>query len=406
MRGELKKMKNPYLKTSIGLYLNYFMLGMINIIIASNMGNLSRLYDVSVSQVSLLVSAIGIGKLVALFFAGRLSDKLGRKPIIIAGGFLYLLFLIGMPITTNYYLAFAFAITAGLANSFLDSGTYPALIEAFPKNASSASVFVKAFVSIGATILPFLISFLAANGIFWGWSFFILSILYAVSAIYLIFMPFPKVDNGGDDKSEEKAELTSEKQLMRGKPSMWREGLVIIVIGFTSTALFVVWQTWLPELGEGFIGLSENTAVQLLSYFSIGALVSVLLLTVLLDKFIKPITVLVVYPIIAFVAMLALFFVKSHPIVMVCTFLLGLFTAGLFQLALTVMTDFFRKNKGTTTSYVNIAGSAAFILVPIITSSLVDSIGISMTLVFDMVIAVLSVVLALYISYRRKKIFS
>ncbi|CEI83140.1 putative MFS-type transporter YfkL [Oceanobacillus oncorhynchi subsp. incaldanensis] len=398
-------MNNPYIKTSIGLYLNFFMLGMINIIIASNMGNLSRLYDVTPSQVSFLVSAIGIGKLAALFFVGRLSDKIGRKPIIIAASFLYLLFLLGMPLTSSYYLAFAFAITAGIANSLLDSGTYPALIESFPKKSSTATVLVKAFVSIGATVLPFLISFLAANGIFWGWSFFILGILYVISGVYLFFMPFPDVENG-DASEDEESDKEQDKKVLKAKPSMMREGLAIILIGFTSTALFVVWQTWLPELGEQFIGLSEHDSVQLLSYFSVGALVSVILLAVVLDRFIKPITVLIVYPIIAFIAMLLLFFVESYPVVLVSTFLLGLFTSGLFQLALSIMTDFFRKNKGTTTAYVNIASSAAFILVPIITGSLVGYIGISMTLVFDMVIAVLGILLALYIASRRKKIFS
>ncbi|WP_339184084.1 MFS transporter [Oceanobacillus sp. FSL W7-1293] len=398
-------MNNPYIKTSFGLYLNFFMLGMINIIIASNMGNLSRLYDVTPSQVSFLVSAIGIGKLAALFFVGRLSDKIGRKPIIIAASFLYLLFLLGMPLTSSYYLAFAFAITAGIANSLLDSGTYPALIESFPKKSSTATVLVKAFVSIGATVLPFLISFLAANGIFWGWSFFILGILYVISGVYLFFMPFPEVENG-DTSEDEESDKEQDKKALKTKPSMMREGLAIILIGFTSTALFVVWQTWLPELGEQFIGLSEHDSVQLLSYFSIGALVSVILLAVVLDRFIRPITVLIVYPIIAFIAMLLLFFVESYPVVLVSTFLLGLFTSGLFQLALSIMTDFFRKNKGTTTAYVNIASSAAFILVPIITGSLVDLIGISMTLVFDMVIAVLGILLALYIASRRRKIFS
>lgn len=61
------KLKNRYIKTSAGMYLNYFMLGMINIIVASNMHNLSSKYHVSVEKISLLVSAIGIGKLVSLF---------------------------------------------------------------------------------------------------------------------------------------------------------------------------------------------------------------------------------------------------------------------------------------------------------------------------------------------------
>ncbi|MFP7493881.1 MFS transporter [Terribacillus saccharophilus] len=395
-------MKNPYIKTSLGMYLNYFMLGMINIIIASNMSDLSENYNQPVERISLLVSAIGIGKLIALFFAGRLSDKLGRKPIIITGSFLYLLFLVGIPLMSSYPVAFVLAITAGIANSLLDSGTYPALIESFPKKSSSATVLVKAIMSIGATLLPFILAFLVANDISWGWSFYALGILFLISGIYLIFMPFPAFKTVAKDETA----AQSSDSRFKEEPKFWGEGLAIILIGFTSTSLFVVWQTWLPELGSRFIGLSENVSVQLLSFFSIGALVSVLLLAVALDKFVKPITIMIVYPAVAFVAMLCLFFVQSYPIVVVCTFILGLSTSGIFQLAISVMTQFFVKNKGTTTSYVNIAGSTAFILVPIISSFLVSQIGISMTLVFDMVIALLSILLAVFVLIRGKKVFN
>ena len=242
-------MKNPYIKSSLGMYLNYFMLGMINIIVASNMESLSERYHVDIPKISLLVSAIGIGKLIALFFSGRLADSWGRKPVIITGNFLYLLFLIGIPTTTNYTLAFIFAISAGIANSLLDSGTYPALTESFPKKASSASVLVKASVSIGATVLPFILAFLIAHDIFWGWAFFGLGLLYLLVGIYLIFMPFP------DHKQTASQNDLPVQEQMKEEPKMFGEGLAVVLMGFTSTALFVVWQTWPPQLGFKLIGL-------------------------------------------------------------------------------------------------------------------------------------------------------
>ncbi len=59
---------------------------------------------------------------------------------------------------------------AGLANSFLDSGTYPALMESFPHSASRANVLIKAFVSAGQFLLPFIISFLIWANLWFGWS--------------------------------------------------------------------------------------------------------------------------------------------------------------------------------------------------------------------------------------------
>ena len=57
------------------------------------------------------------------------------------------IFLIGIPLSPNYHLAFVFAILAGVANSSMDAGSYPGLTELFPRAAGSASVLVKAFMS-------------------------------------------------------------------------------------------------------------------------------------------------------------------------------------------------------------------------------------------------------------------
>lgn len=183
-------MKNIYTKMAAGLYINYFLLGMINIIIASNMEALSKQLHTSAAGVSYLVSAIGIGKLISLLFAGKLSDTFGRRPFIVSGAFLYLIFLIGIPLSTNYTAAFIFAIFAGIANSFLDSGTYPALIEGFPKNASSATVLIKAFVSIGATVLPFFIALIADRHLFYGWTFFVPGIIFFLNGFFLLKFRF------------------------------------------------------------------------------------------------------------------------------------------------------------------------------------------------------------------------
>lgn len=292
-------MKNIYTKMAAGLYINYFLLGMINIIIASNMEALSKQLHTSAAGVSYLVSAIGIGKLISLLFAGKLSDTFGRRPFIVSGAFLYLIFLIGIPLSTNYTAAFIFAIFAGIANSFLDSGTYPALIEGFPKNASSATVLIKAFVSIGATVLPFFIAFIADRHLFYGWTFFVPGIIFFLNGFFLLKVPFPnhkqKEDGGRTEASPSDDAFTSQ-------PSIWREGLAIILLGFSSTALFMLVQVWLPKFGQTVLGMPEVQAVKLLSYYSIGALVSVLLLAVLLNRVIQPITVMVLYPVIAAIA--------------------------------------------------------------------------------------------------------
>ncbi|QYG87732.1 MFS transporter [Bacillus atrophaeus] len=393
-------MKNQYTKMAIGLYINYFLLGMVNIILASNMESLSKQLGTTAAGISYLVSAIGIGKLVSLAVAGRLSDKYGRKPFVVAASFIYLIFLIGIPLAPNYALAFIFAVSAGIANSFLDSGTYPALIEGFPKKASSATVLVKAFVSIGATLLPFFISFIVAKDLFYGYTFFLPAIIYFINGFFLLKVAFPN----HNQKDAAGTSGASAQDQFKSQPKLRQEGLAIIILGFTSTALFVLVQVWLPKFGQEVLGMPEVQSVQLLSYYSVGALVSVLLLAVLLNKVIKPVTVMIVYPAIALVSLLALLFIHQPAVSVISSFVIGLSTAGVFQLAMTVMAELFPANKGTITSFVNTAASLAFILIPLVTGILSKSAGLTYVFMLDVGIAVISILLALFIGYRYKQV--
>ncbi|WP_437132285.1 MFS transporter [Bacillus atrophaeus] len=393
-------MKNQYTKMAIGLYINYFLLGMVNIILASNMESLSKQLGTTAAGISYLVSAIGIGKLVSLAVAGRLSDKYGRKPFVVAASFIYLIFLIGIPLAPNYALAFIFAVSAGIANSFLDSGTYPALIEGFPKKASSATVLVKAFVSIGATLLPFFISFIVAKDLFYGYTFFLPAIIYFINGFFLLKVAFPN----HNQKDAAGTSGASAQDQFKSQPKLRQEGLAIIILGFSSTALFVLVQVWLPKFGQEVLGMPEVQSVQLLSYYSIGALVSVLLLAVLLNKVIKPVTVMIVYPAIALVSLLALLFIHQPAVSVISSFVIGLSTAGVFQLAMTVMAELFPANKGTITSFVNTAASLAFILIPLVTGILSKSAGLTSVFMLDVGIAVISILLALFIGYRYKQV--
>ncbi|MCM3724623.1 MFS transporter [Neobacillus cucumis] len=99
--------------------------------------------------ISLIISAIGLGKLVKLSFSGRLSDKMGRKPLVVTATFLNIIFLGGIPLAPNFQVAFVLALIAGFSYSIMDSGTFPALVEAFPENSEnsgSATVLLKACV--------------------------------------------------------------------------------------------------------------------------------------------------------------------------------------------------------------------------------------------------------------------
>ena len=385
-----------------GMYINYFLLGMVNIMLASNMSFLTKQLNTDGAGISYIISAIGIGKLLSYSLSGILSDKFGRKPLIIVSSLTMAIFLIGIPLSPNYPTAFIFAIIAGIANSAMDAGTYPALIEVFPKSSGSASVLVKAFISAGAALLPFMIAFFADRDLFYGYAFFLPALIYLLNTIFMFKLPFP---NHKREQSTVQQQNTAENKFISA-PKMKQEGIALIVIGFTSTALFTVAQIWLPTYGQQVLGMAESSSVRLLSYYSIGALISVLVLAVLLSKVLRPVTVILVYPMITLIAVLTLLFVKVPAIAIVAAFFMGFSTAGVFQLAITVMTELFWNKKGTVTGIVATAAGLAAILLPLATGLMSKTGHISIIFIFDAMLSVVGMAAAAFANYRYRKILN
>ena len=152
-----------YLPSAIVLYLNYFLHG----IGCSVLGQvaikeaLSASWGVEVMAITAISAALGLGRLIALPFAGPLSDKFGRRFSTAVGGFAYAVYLIGLALAFNagagsgYRIAYICAIVGGIANSFLDTGIYPAVAEIIKDAPGVATMGIKFAISGSQLLLPF-----------------------------------------------------------------------------------------------------------------------------------------------------------------------------------------------------------------------------------------------------------
>lgn len=395
-------MKHPYLKMGTGIYLSYLLLGMVNIILASNMGFLTEQMNVDRTDISLLISTIGIGHLLTVNISGKLSDRYGRKPLILVATILYGVFLVGMPNTTSFYIAIVLSFIAGICNSLLDSGSYPALNEAFPKRAGTATVLIKAFVSLGAVILPIMIALFISKDLFFGYAFFVPAVVFLVAGFVLLKSEFPKNKEGEFDYYL--VDYTAVKMQFAVKPKLMKEGAALILVGFTSVSLSLIVQTWLPTYAKEVLGFGDIEAISLISFFSIGGLLSIILLAIILNRWIKPVTVMILYPLMAAIFLIIFLLNPIQELTAFLSFFLGLFMSGIFQLTMAVMVELFPENKGTSVSYVSASASVAFMVIPYGTGLLREYVDITYVFVFDFVLAIVSTLLATYIFKRYKKI--
>lgn len=251
--------------TAFCVYVNYFVHGMGASILAQNSSSLQSLWHTDAAAVLYVISALGIGRFIALPFSGVISDKLGRKKTILIGIAFYIAFFGGILVTPNVQIAFAVALLAGIANSFLDSGCIPAVMEILTESTGLASILTKLFISVGQYTLPLIIGFLVGNNMYFGYSFILCIAILIVNSLFLLKMPFPQIENV--KKSSDKKDVQVEETV---KSNFFIEGIALIAIGFTSTATFQIFLNVNKTFGIDVVGMSEVAAGKIQSNYEIG----------------------------------------------------------------------------------------------------------------------------------------
>lgn len=385
-----------YRPLCLSLYLNYFVHGIGVLILAQNMDALAARWG-SLADVMSVIGMLGIGRLIVLFVSGKLSDKYGRKPFVLLGMITYIAFFIGILLSPTTAVACVFGILAGIANSFLDAGTYPALIESYPESASTVTVLLKAFISAGQFLLPLFIGVLVAMNAWYGWSFIIAAVILAVNFLIMLKMTYPSMD-----QVQKSADSSGEAVEDVPKSKWYIEGICFVLYGYISQATFYLISQWLTKYGAAVAQMSDMAARSLMSYYSVGSLACVFFTAFITKKGVRPITLLVVYTLISTLAIGGLYYYPSAALAPVLSAVVGFSAAGgVMQLGLVMMTEMFPKGKGTMTGIFYTTGSIASFTIPVITGRMADS-GINSIMGLDAGIALAGFIVAciIYVRYN------
>lgn len=387
--------KREKLRLSIHLYLNYFVHGMAIVILAQNMEPLGAQWDVSVAKVSMVISSLGIGRLLVLYFSGLLSDKYGRKLFVKLGILTYIPFFVGIVLSPNIYVAYACGILAGMANSFLDSGTYPALMELYPENATTVNVLIKAFASIGELLLPILVTLVENFKIWYGATFIFCALILFVNYFFINKAQFPKTIT----------EKIIAKQKEHGSFNIFEkiDAITLTVYGYISMSTFYLISQWLTKYGAVVLNMNLAHARYLVSIYSIGSISGVIFTTILTSRHIKAIYLMLGNTIVSLVTLLAITFILNPSVIFVSSFIIGFSAAGgVMQVGLTIMSELFPTRKGMVTGIYYTAGGISSFTIPVITGYLYK-ISVHSIMVFDCFIALIGVICAVIIFLNRNK---
>lgn len=412
------KIKNKYFATSVGVYMNYFVHGMQAIVIAQNKDAFAAQWGTDAAGIMAVIAWTGLGKLLTVWISGELSDKFGRKPLILLGMIGYIAFFGGLIVCDNLVLASILAFLGGAATSFLDGASYPALQESYPNSPGSAVVAVKGFISVSQMIYPLFIGLLVVNNAWFGWSLMVPLVITAVNTIFMFTAPFSydselkkkkaagivEDSKAAKAKAEAEAAAAAEAKFVT-KPKFAIEGVCCLIYGFVALTTFYLISQILTMYGKDYIGMAEMASRALMSYYTIGSLIAVFLASVVMARGLKTIAVLLIFTIGSSISLIALAAIPTPVVANITSFTIGFFAAGgALQAGIAVMTEFFPGKKGRNLGiYYTFMGLGSYIA-PVVASKLMK-IDFKYVLYFDAGVAVLGFLLMLIVAFRYSQVF-
>ncbi|QBP18315.1 MFS transporter [Acetilactobacillus jinshanensis] len=380
-------MKTKNFRLKLGLFLNYLVHGCGLIILTQNLDSLAKNWHSTLATASFILSGLGIGRILAYLIMGYISDKFSRKLTLMIGMFTYLIFFVVTPLNHSLVIAYGLAILAGIANSALDSATYPLFTELGSKS-SSDNILIKAFMSVGEFSLPLLIIFLNAHQLWFGLSFLFPTVFLVFNIFNIITLKFPNV------KKTEQVQSKSSVKLNKFSKTLVTAAL--LVYGYTSMGIMIWFTQWITIFAKK-IQFSDWVSHFLLSAYSVGSIVGVITTFLVMRHFNVRNGWFLLSNLIGTVALIIVIISRIPAISMVASIVFGFSVAGgLMQIALNILLSIFPKHKGIFTAIYFIFGSIASFTVPIITGKFIG-LGTQNILDGDVIMGLLGIISAIIV---------
>ena len=223
---------------------------------------ISDSFHISVSRAGILLSALSIGWIAAVFIGGLVQDLVGVRRVLLVGMGLMMLAPLGVVLTPVWTLAVPAVVCMGLGFGLTEQGLNTSVSDAYPERRGWALNLLHAFIGVGALLAPLAVGLTARGGMSWRYVYLGIAAFGVVPFLILSRRRFPAAS-----KEERPSFWTSFGYVLRQRRFLLAAAILGAYVG--TEAIVSGWGfTYLVK----YRGQSETFAGMALSLFWVGLL--------------------------------------------------------------------------------------------------------------------------------------
>jgi len=345
------------------LYAVYTLFGALTTIYGPTMAYLMQDYGIDYGQAGLLVTFTSVGRLISVLAGGALSDKYGRKPLLIIGIFCWLVGLAGIGSISWYIGAVFFALLIGIGNGVVGATVNGAIADINRNYLSRSLNRLHMFFAIGCTLGPLLSGLILSYYSVWRTIYYIDALLGLIMLFLVATQVFPTIDINMKKTDKFSFKL---KNIFE-----YNSIILIALIPLIYSGVGNSINTWINKYMGDVANFQIFMAAGTLSIYNLGLALGRFVNSIVSEK-IGPVKSILFSSIGALIFTLLSLFSSNALIIVAALTMVGFFLGGLTPTAIAILGQMHPSKVGTASAVLTMAGTLGSMLIPAAVGWLAD----------------------------------
>ncbi len=340
-----------------------FLFGFYSTAIGSLLVPIGNEFNINMKAQSAIFPANYIGQFFAIFLAGFLADKFGKKIVQITSLLFFSLFTIFFNFVDTYAILLALFFFLGIFGSAINTLTDASISEIFKKKKGVYLNITHIYFAVGALVQPLIFNYVYARTQNFRSIYFVL-FLFTIFILFLLI--FAKYNTSADSSIKFSIIIKILKN---------RQFLILCLFFALMVGGQLTFSHWMPTLFQKNLRISSEVSNYSLSFFWASIALGRVIFAFLAKKFSEEFLIKLQSSALFLIILVSVFF-NSYMLLIIDYILVGFFIAGIIPIVVAYTSKIHEDYIGTRIGLLYAFGSIGAFVIPTIIGLFADMIEI------------------------------